>query len=246
MIGLIVAAHGDGDNSEANRGIRELTHRAAKLLGVSNYTASFHRGTPGFQQSLEELTVSEVVVVPLMAAAGYYSQTVLPRELRKAPSDKRKVVVISEPVGTSPLFQQLATSRVRYLLDEGGTPETDCGLMVVGHGTQRHPRSRRSCEDLADVLGARFTFRKVSVAFLDESPSPQDMINEWRDSNLKAGIVLPFLIAEGTHSTVDIPESVEGLENILIDKALGTWGPVANIIVQRALDAEPSLVRGAS
>ena len=235
MKALLVAAHGDGDSSLANLEIRSLTERAAKLLGVQEWIAAFHRGEPGYTTALDSLRAEEVVVVPLMAAAGYYCQTVLPREIAKARSFSTKSTLIAGPVGTSRSFRKLALKRVSDLLITSGYNPHDSGLMVVGHGTRRHPESRVSTEEMTRELRAQFQFKRVSAAFLDEEPGPAEALEQWRRADINQGIILPFLIASGTHSLVDIPKSVEKFPGtLLVDQALGSADAVAQIIAERA------------
>jgi sirohydrochlorin cobaltochelatase len=238
---LVVAAHGNGDESLANREITALTQKAARLLGVDEWTATFHRGTPRFASALDTVRAREVVVVPLMASAGYYCKKVLPKEIAKSPTFQSKSVRIAQPVGTSQRFGALATQRVTELLKIHGYTASETALMIVGHGTYRHRKSRVSTEELTRLLRERFDFKRVSSAFLDEDPRPDEVIERWHKAGIEQGIVLPFLIASGTHSLVDIPNSVKGFDgSLVVDRALGTLDRVADIIAHRALEDQPT------
>ena len=230
---LLLAAHGDGDGSESNLWALELAARTARLGGFSKAVVGFQKGTPAFSEVLEEVSDGEVVVVPLMAAAGYYAGTILPRELEKNANFSALKVDLREPIGTLPEFHALAEQRVRRLLSELDWREELTSVVVVGHGTRRHQQSRRSTELLSASLAEKLNLHRVTPAFLDEDPGPEKAVEECGGVYV---LVLPFLMGSGTHATQDLPRRVKRRSEsrpIHIDQPLGTLPGMEDLILLR-------------
>lgn len=240
MNGLVVAAHGNGQGSAANQLIQRQAQRAAQRLGIEHFTAAFHKGSPSFRESLDLLPSSEIVVVPFMAASGYYSQSVLPRELVQSPSWTTKRIHVSRPVGCSEALTAMVLSGVRTALQNSHIPVAESGLMVIGHGTFRHSQSRASTETLAQRLREEFSVRSVEAAFLDEAPGPRTVAQAWRSRGITQGLVVPFLMAPGTHSEVDIPRLLGDFEGLTLTRPIGAWDEIPKIVAETALEVVSS------
>ncbi len=230
---LLIAAHGDGDESESNRWAREVADRAARLGGFTRAVVGFQKGIPAFSEALEEIPEGEVVVVPLMAAAGYYAGTILPRELEKNSNYRDLTIDLREPIGTLPEFHSLAERRVKKILSELDWREELTSVVVIGHGTRRHQHSRRSTELLSAALAGALKLHRVVPAFLDEDPGPEQAVRECGGVYV---LVLPFLMGSGTHATQDLPRRVKHkseIRPIHIDQPLGTLPGIEDLILLR-------------
>lgn len=229
----MLAAHGDGDGSESNRWALELAARAGALGGFSRAVVGFQKGSPAFSEALGSIPTGHVVVVPLMAAAGYYANTILPRELQKNPNYSSLKVELAEPIGTLQEFHHLAERRVRGLLTKLDWREELTSVVVVGHGTRRHQQSRRSTELLSASLSNSLKLHRVLPSFLDEDPGPEEAVKKCGGVFV---LVLPFLMGAGTHATLDLPRRVgaeSALRPIHIDKPLGTLPGIEDLILLR-------------
>ena len=225
-----MAAHGDGEGSDSTQLALDLGLEAARLGGFEEVVVAFQKGEPSFSQALDRLQGPHLTVVPLMASAGYYCEIVLPRELEKNPRFGDFEVTITEPVGTHSKIVDLAQKHLEESLKARALNPNQASLMVVGHGTRRHGKSRRSTEELTQELATRLSLAEVVHAFLDEDPGPEEAL---------AGLpqvpclVLPFLMGAGTHATRDLPRRLQR-ENVHILSPLGSLPGIAEIIVLRA------------
>lgn len=168
-----------------------------------------------------------------MAAAGYYANTILPRELQKNPNYSSLRVELAEPIGTLPEFHKLAERRVRELLSELDWREELTSVVVVGHGTRRHQLSRRSTELLSASLSNSLRLHRVLPSFLDEDPGPEEAVKNCGGVFV---LVVPFLMGAGTHATLDLPRRVgteSALRPIHIDQPLGTLPGIEDLILLR-------------
>ncbi|HKT60229.1 MAG TPA: uroporphyrinogen-III C-methyltransferase, partial [Gemmatimonadales bacterium] len=209
--------------------------------------AAFHQGEPGFDTVLDELTAEEVTVVPLMTSAGHYSEVVLPEALAKNRRYDAVRLRQTPPVGTHPGVAPLVARRVTELLRERHLDRDGVALVLVGHGTPRHPQSRAATEQLADVLRRRRVAGDVTAAFLDDDPPLDQVAASVRRSTV---LVVPFLIGGGTHALEDLPRlvglpadgSLEGRaggRRVLIDGAIGGYPGLDEIVLDLARKHTP-------
>ncbi len=202
---LILAAHGSRAMPSTNRLVRQCSDHFRDLGLFDEVTAAFHRGEPAFAAVLDYLSADEVTVVPLMSSEGYFSQIVLPRELKKNVRYAEQRVHQTRPVGTHPGIVPLVARRVHDRMEEHDLQPGSTTLAIVGHGTGRHQCSRAATIGLADALGRLDLCRQVLPAFLDEDPGVGTIHDRATQANI---IVVPFLISRGPHATQDIPEAV--------------------------------------
>lgn len=236
---LVLAAHGCTADPAMNRGINGLARRVARLTRFDEVAAAFHQGEPSLTTVLDGLASHDVLVVPLMTSAGYYSDTVLPRELAKNARYRRVRLRCTAPIGTSGRMADLVADRVRSLMEGlGGDPSASC-LALVGHGTFRHPQSRVATVALAEELAGRGLCQSVLHAFLDEPPTVETIMARCDRPLL---IVQPFLIGNGLHLTEDLTArlgvpagtlplmATQGPIRVIVDEAVGTDARMADVI----------------
>ena len=106
---VILAAHGAGDGSEANRGVLKLAETLrARRPGV-RFRCAFWKGTPSFEDAARSFLGQSPVVVPIMASGGYYARRRLPDECAKG--DSSHSFVIAPPIGTLSAFSRVLASK---------------------------------------------------------------------------------------------------------------------------------------
>jgi len=243
---LILAAHGSRQNPTAGAIIRAHADRIARMQLFDEVAVAFHQGTPTFAAVLDTIEAVDVTVVPVMASAGYYADTVLPRALASSSRWAQVRLAITRPIGTCPAIKSLACDRIVYLLQRYALQPDRTSLVVVGHGTERHRSSRDSAVDLTNALRERRVCAEAVVAFLDEQPLVDGVHGVVTQPNV---LVLPFLIGGGYHHTRDIPLRLGmqppdggsfpcgahlGGRFIVCDAAMGGHPQIADIIVQLA------------
>ena len=166
---------------------------------------AFHQGEPGFDAVLDELTADEVTVVPFFTSAGHFSEVVLPEALARNRRSAEVRLRQSPPVGTHAGVAPLVARRVTELLRRQHAERQSVALVVVGHGTRRHPDSRAATEQLAETLRRRRVAGDVVAAFIDDDPALALAVSRIA---LPQVLIVPFLIGGGTHALEDIPRLV--------------------------------------
>jgi sirohydrochlorin cobaltochelatase len=140
-------------------------------------------------------------------SAGYFVDVVFPRELRLTPRQSLTVdksVWYTDPVGSHPALLNAVQNRIRTVTGELAEP-TEYGVALVGHGTNRHKESSATTYRHASRLRAQTGFAEVNELFLDEAPRVDSITDHFSVRNI---IVVPLFIAEGTHTTEDIPHAL--------------------------------------
>ena len=240
---LVLAAHGSRRDPAANALVRRLAEAIRGRRLFDEVAVAFHQGEPGFGTVLDELTAEEVTVVPLLTSPGHYCAVVLPEALRL----NRRFADIrlrqTPPVGTHAGVAPLVARRVTELLRERRVDRGDTALVVVGHGTPRHPESRTATEQLAETLRRRRVAGEVVALFLDDEPPLEQIAARTTRPNL---LLVPFLIGGGGHVLEDIPRRLGlgpsgaeftgrlGHRQVVLDHAVGAYPGLEELVVDLA------------
>ena len=166
----------------------------------------------------------EVFVVPLFVSEGYFTEEVIPRELRLedwdvsrwnsggtdadhatlTASDVGKTVHYCGPVGTHPSMTDVIVRRAESVTEN---PDVGAGfgLAVVGHGTKRNENSAKATEYHVARAREMDGFDEVEALFMDEEPEVDDVTEYFSAQDI---VVVPLFVADGYHTQEDIPEDM--------------------------------------
>jgi sirohydrochlorin cobaltochelatase len=148
--------------------------------------------------------VREVYVVPNFISEGYFTQTVIPRELELEGAVTRRadgqVWKYCEPVGNNPAMTDLLLGRARQVAP--GIVPAETSLLIVAHGTDLNENSAVAAKREAEKIRSRGEFAAVLNVYMEETP----LVADWRTLTSTSNVVVvPFFIADGLHSYEDIP-----------------------------------------
>lgn len=257
---LVLAAHGSRHEPAVNEQIRQLARELSEFLPFDEVAVAFHQGSPAFSEVLDTLRSTDITVIPYMTSAGYYCDTVLPRELARNRRYPHIRVRITEPVGANSTIPCLIAQRVYELIEQFRIIplESDFTLAIVGHGTARHQNSRNTTLQIVHTLQEDDAFGQVIALFLDDDPPLERLYDLATGHDV---IVLPFLIAPGPHAISDIPRrlgmNIEGKSGppfvdtvkdhlVICDRPFGAGADLVEVIMVlgcRIEDADPATVR---
>lgn len=149
--------------------------------------------------------IREVYVVPNFISEGYFSQTVVPRELElNARITKRsngQIWRYCEPVGNHSMMTDLLLKRARDIAPEAGPAETS--FLIVAHGTDLNENSAVAAKREAEKIRALGKYAAVLNVYMEEPP----LVSDWRKLTQTPNVVVvPFFISDGLHSYEDIPK----------------------------------------
>ena len=147
--------------------------------------------------------LADVYVVPNFISEGYFTQTVIPRELelsgRITERPGGQIWKYCEPVGSNPAVTELLLNRAREVAAGRG----DTSLLIVAHGTELNDNSAIAAKREAAKIRARGEFAEVLNVYMEEPPLVSDWAKLTRTRNI---VVVPFFISDGLHSYEDIPQ----------------------------------------
>ncbi len=177
------------------------------------------------------------MVVPVFISHGYFTRTVIPREMRlSGPLTERggQQIAYTAPVGADPALAAVIVERAR----EVGATSRDA-IAVLGHGTRRDSESERNIYAMAERVKATGEFAEAGAVFLDQEPNMRDLLALF---NTETVVVVPFFIADGWHVGQSIPAdlALEGEETrrdgrtVRYSRPVGTHPAMADIVAAMA------------
>ena len=148
--------------------------------------------------------IREVYVVPNFISEGYFTETVIPRELELEGSVTTRVNGqiwnYCEPVGSHPEVTEMLLRRARAVAP--GVKAAETSLLIVGHGTNLNDNSAVAAKREAEAIQRRGEYAAVLNTYMEEAP----LISDWKKlTSTPNVVVVPFFISDGLHSYEDIP-----------------------------------------
>jgi len=224
MPALVIVAHGSHLNAESSTPTFDHADTVRATGAFDEVRESFWKEEPSFREVLRTVESDEVYVVPLFVSEGYFTEEVIPRELRLEgwdpetwesdgtsathatfeASDVGKTVHYCGPVGTHDAMSDVIVRRAESVTGDPGVGE-GFGLAVVGHGTERNENSAKAVEYHADRIRESGRFDEVEALFMDEDPEVDDVTDFFESDDI---VVVPLFIADGYHTQEDIPEDM--------------------------------------
>src|SRR5437762_13805351 len=137
---LLIVAHGSTVNPDSSAPTLahavEIRHRKV----FADVGCAFWKEEPSLRDAsflFDAESIQEVCVVPNFISEGYFTQTVVPRELelngRITERPSGQVWRYCEPVGNHSLMTELLLTRARDIAPDVDPAETS--LLIVAHGT---------------------------------------------------------------------------------------------------------------
>jgi len=168
---------------------------------------AFWKEEPSLRDALflfDPKPIREVYVVPNFISEGYFTQTVIPRELElNGPTTNRsngQLWKYCEPVGNHSMMTELLLKRASEVAQDADPAETS--LLIVAHGTDLNENSAVAAKREAEKIRTLGKYTAVLNAYMEEPPLVSDWQKLTRTPNV---VVVPFFISDGLHSYEDIP-----------------------------------------
>ena len=206
-VGLLIVGHGSTVNPDSSTPTWSHAREIRRRGIFADVQCAFWKEEPSLRDApflFADGAIKEVLVVPNFISEGYFTQTVIPRELElNGPITRRgngQVWKYSEPVGNHRIVTELLLARAREV-----APDVDPGeaaLLIVAHGTELNDNSAIAAKREAERIRSRGEYASVLNAYMEEPP----LISDWdKLTSAPNVIVVPFFIADGLHSYEDIP-----------------------------------------
>jgi sirohydrochlorin cobaltochelatase len=158
------------------------------------------KGAPGLNEIVAAAHARELVFVPLLMAEGYTLDAMLQK--LEATTDRPARVTVCRPIGVHPRLADGIATRARALCAARAWRPGDTALLIVGHGTERHPESDATARRHAAEIAARGIFAEVATGFLDERPLVPQALCALRAPQC---VAIGLFVDAGEHGEEDIP-----------------------------------------
>jgi len=200
---LIIVGHGSTVNPDSSAPTQEHA-RVIRERGIFTEVVScFWKEEPSMREVLRMVESDDIYVVPNFISEGYFTQTVIPRELEldgAVTVRDGRTIKYCEPVGNHPRMTDALLQRAREVAPDA--PPAETSLFIVGHGTNLNDNSAVAAKEQVKLITSLGVYAEVRAAYMEEAP----LIAEWAKLSSQPNVVVvPFFIADGLHSYQDIP-----------------------------------------
>jgi sirohydrochlorin cobaltochelatase len=204
---LLIVAHGSTVNPDSSAPTLAHAAEIRRRKVFAEVECAFWKEEPSLRDAqflFDPASIREVCVVPNFISEGYFTQTVIPRELELNGATTKQANgqtwKYRQPVGNHPAMTDLLLKRAREVAP--GVDPTETSLLIVAHGTDLNENSAVAAKREAEKIRALGKFAGVLNVYMEEPP----LVSDWRKlTNTPNVVVVPFFISDGLHSYEDIP-----------------------------------------
>ena len=200
---LVIIGHGSTTNPDSSAPTFDHAETLLARGVFGEVHCAFWKEEPSFRQVLHMVGRDDIYVVPNFISEGYFTKTVIPRELELDGALTRRggrVIKYCEPVGNDARMTELLLRRAAEIAP--GVDPAQTSLFIVGHGTNLNDNSAAAAKREVERIAALGLYAEVRSAYMEEEP----LISKWDEYSTQPNVVVvPFFISDGLHSYEDIP-----------------------------------------
>jgi len=200
---LVIVGHGSTTNPDSSEPNHLLADSIRSLGIFDEVLCCFWKEEPSLREIIHSISSPDIYIVPNFISEGYFTQTVIPRELElegRLTRRQGKTIRYCEPVGNHPSMTSVLLKRAREIAH--GVPESETSLLIVGHGTNLNDNSAKAAKTQCHLISEMGLYPEVLPTYMEEPP----LISEWAAMTSQQNVVvIPFFISDGLHSYQDIP-----------------------------------------
>ena len=204
---LLIVAHGSTVNLDSSAPTLAHAAEIRRRKIFADVECAFWKEEPSLRDALflfDPESICDVYVVPNFISEGYFTQTVVPRELelngRITKRPNGQIWKYCDPVGNHPMVTDLLLRRAHEIAP--GIPESETTLLIAAHGTDLNENSAVAAKREAEKIRALGRYAAVFNVYMEEPP----LVSDWKKlTKTRNVVVVPFFISDGLHSYEDIP-----------------------------------------
>jgi sirohydrochlorin cobaltochelatase len=204
---LLIVGHGSTVNPDSSAPtLAHATEIRARNI-FAGVACAFWKEEPSLRDALflfQDPAIQEVYVVPNFISEGYFTETVIPRELelngRLTKRANGQTWKYCEPVGSDVGMTQLLLKRAHEIAPKVAEKATT--LVIAAHGTDLNENSAVAAKREAAKIQELDRYAAVLNLYMEQAP----LISDWKKLTTSENVVVvPFFISDGLHSYEDIP-----------------------------------------
>ncbi|MDX1994733.1 MAG: CbiX/SirB N-terminal domain-containing protein [bacterium] len=220
---VILAGHGSHISPHTAGLVWSQVDQLRALNVVDEVTAAFWKEMPSFHTVFDSLNASDITVVPLFTAQGYFTQTVIPAEMGLTDAvtlRDGKTIRYARTLSEYPYLEQVVRQRVedairqRMQLSKEAISASQIAVAIIGHSTRRNSESRKATEAQVEAIRRLQLVAEVYAVYLDDDPSIPQI---YEMSAAPCIIAVPYFLAYGSHTLIDVPRAL-GFDDAGIDE----------------------------
>jgi sirohydrochlorin cobaltochelatase len=204
---LLIVAHGSTVNPDSSAPTLAHVAEIRRRKIFADVECAFWKEEPSLRDAIflfDPESIRQVYVVPNFISEGYFTQTVVPRELelngRITKRSNGQIWKYCEPVGNHAAMTELLLKRAFGIAP--GVDPAKTSLLIVAHGTELNENSAIAAKREVEKIRGLGKFAEVLNVYMEEPP----LVSEWRTLTKTANVVVvPFFISDGLHTYEDIP-----------------------------------------
>src|SRR5438876_11110422 len=244
---LLIVAHGSTVNPDSSAPTLAHAAEIRRRKTFAEVECAFWKEEPSLRDAIflfDPESIGEVYVVPNFISEGYFTQTVVPRELelngRTTKRPNGQVWKYCDPVGNHPMMTDLLLRRAQEIAP--GVPENEATLLIVAHGTDLNENSAVAAKREAEKIRSLGKYSAVLNVYMEEPP----LVSEWRKlTKTRNVVVVPFFISDGLHSYEDIPRLIGIIVAAGVDRGR-PWSAAPATVRGKIFRANPYRINGRS
>jgi len=200
---LVILGHGSTVNPDSSAPTFDHAEALIARDVFGEVHCAFWKEEPSYRQIFHMVDRDDIYVVPNFISEGYFTKTVIPRELELDGAVTRRggrVIKYCDPVGNDARMTDILLRRAAEIAP--GVDPARTSLFIVGHGTDLNDNSAAAAKREVGRIAARGIYGEVLNAYMEEEP----LIAKWDEYSTQPNVVVvPFFISDGLHSYEDIP-----------------------------------------
>lgn len=234
---LVLVGHGSARHPDGAVPVLALAEAIRRRGLFAEVEAVFMKQPPMLAEAEIMTRAATVFVVPVFAGKGYYTDTLIPREMKlTGPVTERdgRRFIYTAPAGTHPMIPGVLACRAEGVATAMGMEASKTTLLVIAHGSSKPGGAGDTPRAIVAAMTAMKRFAEVVLVFLEQAP----LADSWPTLvNCRNVVALPLLVAQGMHASQDIPP--------LFGLKAGDRGPIEShghkVVLGTGLGAEPDL-----
>src|SRR5437762_889347 len=178
---LLIVAHRSTVNPDSSAPTLAHAAEIRRREIFAKVKCAFWKEEPSLRDALflfDPESIREVYVVPNFISEGYFTQTVVPRELelngRITKRSNGQVWKYCEPVGNHPMMTELLLRRASEVAPRADPAESS--LLIVAHGTDLNENSAVAAKREAEKIRALGKYATVLNVYMEEPP----LVSDWQ------------------------------------------------------------------
>lgn len=204
---LLILGHGSTVNPDSSRPTWAHADEIGRRDLFGRVDCAFWKEEPSLRDArflFDPEKFAEVYVVPNFISEGYFTQTVIPRELELTGPltirDDGQKWKYCDPIGSHPAITEMLLRRARAIAP--WVAPAEASLLIVAHGTNLNDNSAAAAKREVEAIRSRGEYAEVLNVYMEEAP----LASAWQElTRTRNVIVVPFFVSDGLHSYEDIP-----------------------------------------